>query len=201
MSKREVRFSKGTIELRQDDGKAPCIAGYAAVFQPCRSEDLGGFVEQIDEHAFDEALDGDVRCLFNHDANMILGRTKSGTLKLSVDSKGLRYAVDAPDTQAGRDAVTSIKRGDVDGSSFGFICQRDSWEADHESGAMVRTILKASVFDVSPVVFPAYPDTSSALRSLFPDGAPEVPKPYPGESERLKMQMELELCKRSEQRR
>lgn len=203
MSKREIRYLKQPIELRAEDGKAPMIAGYAAVFAPCRSEDLGGFVEQIDEHAFDEAVGGDVRALFNHDPSKILGRTKSGTLRLSCDSRGLRYEVDAPDTQAGRDTVTSIKRGDVDGSSFGFYCKRDSWEKDHESGQMVRTVLEADVFDVSPVTFPAYPDATSSIRALFPDGQPEPPKqesPKPdptqvSEAERNRMAMVLELVR------
>jgi hypothetical protein len=175
--KREIRFSKSTIELREDTGKAPVISGYAAVFAPARSEDMGGWVEQIDPHAFDEAVSGDVRGLYNHDANMILGRTKSGTMRLNLDAHGLRYEIDVPDTQVGRDLVTSMKRGDIDGSSFAFACKKDAWENDDASGEMLRTILKADLFDCSPVVYPAYPDASSAVRSMFPDGVPEVPKP------------------------
>jgi hypothetical protein len=108
---------------------------------------------------------------------MILGRTKSGTMRLSLDAHGLRYEIDVPDTQVGRDLVTSMKRGDIDGSSFAFACKKDAWENDEASGTMLRTVLKADLFDCSPVVYPAYPDASSAVRSMFPDGVPEVPKP------------------------
>ncbi len=172
-TKREVRFLKNTIELRID-GDKNVISGYASVFSPARSEDLGGFIEQVDAHAFDESISGDVRGLFNHDANQILGRTKSGNLRLSTDSRGLRYEIDVPDTQLGRDLVTSMKRGDVDSSSFAFRCIKDAWEQD-DNGMMLRTILKADLFDVSPVVYPAYPDASSQVRSLFPEGKPEIP--------------------------
>ena len=129
------------------------------------SDDLGGFKERIAKGAFDRTLkDGaDVRALVDHNPSLILGRNKSGTLKLKVDSKGLRTTIDLPDTTVGRDIKTTIDRGDVDGMSFGFRTQTDAWEL--QDGETVRTLKDVDLFDVSVVAFPAYPDTSVALRS------------------------------------
>lgn len=165
----ERRFNPGKLEVRESDsteGKKKIITGYAAVFNR-DSEDFGGWVERIDPKAFDEVLSDDVRALFNHDSNLILGRNGT-TLKLSIDSVGLKYEIELPDTTAGRDLFESIKRGDVSQSSFGFIYKEHSWQSNKEKNLpSVRTILKvARLFDVSPVTFPAYPDTQVAARSF-----------------------------------
>lgn len=145
---------------KRDDVKE--VVGHASVFNSL-SEDLGGFREMIAPGAFDDVLHDDVRALFNHDPNMILARTKSGTLRLSVDEKGLQYRFDAPDTTAGRDLMVSLERGDIDQSSFGFRVDEDEWE--ERDGEIVRTVLKFKrLFDVSPVTIPAYPDTDVAKR-------------------------------------
>jgi uncharacterized protein len=143
------------------EGQSPVISGYAAVFNR-PSEDLGGFVELIQPGAFAETLQSDdVRALWQHDPAIVLGRTKNGTLRLEEDAVGLRIDIDVPDTQAGRDAVASIRRGDVDQMSFGFRVIEDAWE----QGAPVRrTLVKVELFDVSPVTFPAYPQTSVSVR-------------------------------------
>ena len=156
----ERRFFKS--ELRAEDSKP--VAGYGSVFN-AQSEDLGGFREIIAPGAFDGRLDDDVRALFNHDPNLILGRTKSGTLKLSVDDEGLRYDVDFPNTTLANDLRTSIQRGDVDQSSFAFTVDEDDFE--ERDGVIIRTIHKVKrLFDVSPVTYPAYPDASVGVRSL-----------------------------------
>ncbi len=167
MSKLERRFISQPITV--DTTGSPKIRGYAAVFNS-DSENLGGFIERVDPHAFDDTLNEDVRALWNHDPNTVLGRTASGTLRLSVDSKGLAYEIDPPDTQAARDLMTLMQRGDVNQSSFGFYCLDDQW--DYASKPAVRTVLKASLVDVSPVTYPAYPDATSEARALFPDGVP-----------------------------
>lgn len=146
----------------------PRIAGYGAVFNQ-RSDLLGGlFVEIIAPGAFDEVLKQDVRGLFNHDPNYLLGRTVSGTLRLSVDQRGLAYEIDTPNTQTIRDLVVEpLKRGDMSGSSFAMRVAPggDTWH--EEDGVIVRTIYKiAELRDVGPVSFPAYPDSSAAQRSL-----------------------------------
>lgn len=154
------------IELRVTDDDTPKITGYAAKFGKW-SVDLGGFKERIRKGAFDEALkDGDVRALKNHDASLLLGRTTSGTLKLDTNSVGLRMEIDPPDTNTGRDTVTEIKRKDITGCSFSFTTAEDDWKY-LEDGSVERTIIKiGELFDVGPVTYPAYPDTTVAARSL-----------------------------------
>jgi HK97 family phage prohead protease len=132
------------------------------------SGDLGGFTEKIAPGAFKESLSrgDDVRALLNHDANYVLGRTKSGTLELSEDKKGLRIVNAPPDTQWARDLQVSIDRGDIDQMSFGFVTRKDQWEEDKETKKVSRTLLEVDLVDVSPVTFPAYPDTTVAIRSM-----------------------------------
>ncbi len=163
MSEVERRALRG-LELRTNGG-APKITGYAAVFN-MMSEDLGFFREIIMPGAFDRALrEGhDVRALWNHNPDVVLGRTKSGTLALSVDEKGLLVSITPPDTQAARDVVESIKRGDVDGMSFGFRTLGDNWRT--EEGEQIRELTDVELVDVSPVAFPAYPQTQVSARAL-----------------------------------
>lgn len=164
----ERRTVTGTVEVREKDGGGVVIRGLAAVFNKL-SDNLGGFREIIKPSAFAETDMVDVRALFNHDSNFVLGRTVADTLSLEVTDRGLEYEVDMPATQTIRDLVLEpIKRGDVSQSSFGFIVARggDEWDED-ENGVIIRTISKfRQLFDVSPVTFPAYPDTTVASRSL-----------------------------------
>lgn len=154
----------GTVEIRSDDGENR-ISGYAAKFNTL-SENLGGFREQINTGAFDNVLTNDVRALFNHNPSLILGRTTAGTLTLETDTSGLRYHIDPPDTQAARDLMKSIERGDVTQSSFAFRVDDDDWQED-EDGRLIRTIKTYKrLYDISPVTYPAYPDTSVAMRGL-----------------------------------
>lgn len=152
---REIRAS--------GDGEPPRLTGYAAMFNAL-SEDLGGFFERIKPGAFTKTLlEADVRALLNHDPNIVLGRTKAGTLRLNEDDAGLAFELDLPDTQAARDLIVSVKRGDIDQMSFGFRTVRDSWEQVGEQ--IVRTLIEVKLFDISPVTFPAYPQTSASVRS------------------------------------
>lgn len=167
-SEMEKRFYDIKLEKRTKDGKSnPVVVGHAAVFDSL-SEDLGGFQERIHKNAFDDVLDNDVRAFFNHDPNHLLARTSSGTLKLSVDEKGLKYEFSVPDTTSGRDLLVSMERGDISQSSFAFTIQDDTW--DQENGVDIRTINKVKrLYDVSPVSIPAYPgadDLAVAQRSL-----------------------------------
>jgi HK97 family phage prohead protease len=140
------------------------ISGYGAVFDV--ETNIGGyFREKIASGAFSKALKGDVRSYFNHDSNNILGRTKSGTLRLSEDQNGLGYEVDLPDTQVARDLKVSMDRGDVDGSSFAFSVTRETWE-EIEGELPLRTIHEVELYEVGPVTIPQYPDAKVALRSL-----------------------------------
>jgi hypothetical protein len=156
-----------TVETRE--GKAPLIRGHAAVFGQL-SEDLGGFREQIAPGAFESAVagDDDVRALFNHDPNFILGRNRSKTLRLKEDSRGLAIEIDAPETDTIRDLVLApIARGDVSQMSFGFTVRPNGqdWAKDDE-GRVIRTLKSLRTFDVSPVVFPAYLGTDVSMREV-----------------------------------
>ena len=164
----EKRFYGIKLEKRTDgESTEQMVVGHAAVFDQL-SEDLGGFKERIHKNAFDDVLENDTRVFFNHDPNHLLARVSSGTLKLSVDEKGLKYAFSVPDTNSGRDLLVSMERGDISQSSFAFTIQDDSW--DKENGMDVRTINKVKrLYDVSPVSIPAYPganDLAVAQRGL-----------------------------------
>lgn len=163
----EARSVRGTVEVRSKEDGKNTIRGLAAVYDSL-SENLGGFRERIEPGAFDEANMADVRGLFNHDTNFVLGRTTSKTVRLKTTERGLEYEIDLPDTQTIRDLVLEpIKRGDVDQSSFGFIVGsgNDAWDEDEE-GRLIRTITGfQELFDVSPVTFPAYRDTDVGQRN------------------------------------
>jgi HK97 family phage prohead protease len=174
MKMREIRFlAKAEVRAKADGSRV--ITGYAAMFNSL-SSDLGGFKEVIRPGAFTQSLaDGaDVRCLFNHDENMILGRTSAGTLRLAQDEVGLRFECELGNQSYATDLYESIQRGDIDQCSFGFYCQDDNWIPTSEDPGVLREVTRADVFDVSPVTFPAYQSTSLAARSLFPDGTDEI---------------------------
>jgi HK97 family phage prohead protease len=161
--KTEYRIFKS--EVRASKGDNPQIAGYAAVFNT--PTDIGYFREQIAPGAFTKAIADkqDVKCLFNHDPNKVLGRTKSGTLRLSEDNTGLKYECDIDQsTSVGKDVHAHIERGDVDQCSFGFVVRDEDVSYD-DDGVATRTIKQADLFDVSPVTYPAYPTTSVEARS------------------------------------
>lgn len=149
---------------RAADGPSK-INGHAAKFDML-SEDLGGFRERIAPGCFAKTIQSDdIRALWNHDSNIVMGRNKAGTLRLWEDSAGLAYEVDAPQNQFIRDMVLSpIERGDVSQCSFGFYTLQDKFTK--VDGEWIRTLLEVELFDVSPVTFPAYNSTDVAVRSL-----------------------------------
>ena len=188
--KKERRVITGKVELRKNEQGEGRAVGYGAVFNSL-SENLGGFREVIAPGAFEGVLDDDVRALFNHDSNLILGRNGAGTLALSVDEHGLRYEIDMPDTSYARDLSVSMERGDVTQSSFGFTVENDDWSEDEE-GRTIRTITKfGRLFDVSPVTYPAYPEASVALRSLEKFNEEKVKAEDSIEAEARKRELDL----------
>jgi len=173
MNNIEKRFHKENTQKRkfetriEADKEARTITGYAATFRSF-SEDLGGFIEQMDLGCFDGRLQDDVRVLFNHDNNLVLGRTISGTATLEVDEKGLKYTCQLPDTSYARDLIELMERGDVTQSSFAFTIEDESWE-ERADGMLIRTVKKVGqLYDVSPVTYPAYKDSTSGLRTSAP---------------------------------
>lgn len=164
MNTLERRTNLGTVEFRAEGGVLRA-GGYAAKFNT-NSQNLGGFVERIAPGAFAKTLkEADIRALFNHDPNFVLGRNRAGTLRMEEDSTGLAYEFDLPDTSLGRDLAVSLERGDISGSSFGFRAIEDEW-SETEDGFPLRTLKSNALRDVGPVTFPAYTDATSSLRSL-----------------------------------
>jgi HK97 family phage prohead protease len=125
-----------------------------------------GFREFIAPGAFKRTLveNPDVLCLRDHNPTLLLGRTKSGTLTLAESKEGLRFNVKLPDTTQAADLVESLSRGDIDACSFAMICRKDDWNVDSE-GNLTRTLLDVDLLKVSVVSFPAFPDSTAALRS------------------------------------
>lgn len=171
MKKQREQRCAGVTELRieQSDGDGlPVIEGHAAVFDSL-SQDLGyvfPFKERIRSGAFKASVArDDIRALWNHDANYVLGRNRAGTLELTETAKGLLVRIHPPDTTWAKDLTESIKRGDVSQMSFGFIVENEAWSV--EDGADVRTLEQVRLFDVSPVTFPAYLDTDVGIRSAL----------------------------------
>ena len=172
MSDQQRRFFQN-IEFRAaadgaDKGTLGTLTGYAAVFNS-ESLDLGGFREVIQPGCFERSLKrgDDITCLVQHDRSQIIGRRSAGTLKVEEDARGLRYEVNVPDTQAGRDVIASVKRGDINGSSFGFRTVQDKWSRDAaKGGTMTRSLVEADLFDVGPVTYPAYMGATVEARSL-----------------------------------
>jgi uncharacterized protein len=169
LEKRLTERSGCRIETR--DGGKSVLTGYAAVFydagDPGTEYQLWyGVRERVAVGAFNRPLaeKDDVRGLYNHDPNHIFGRTSAGTMRLSVDERGLLYEIDLPETTLAKDLAVSITRGDVDGSSFGFQVSKESWEFGKDFD--VRVIEEVSpIYDVGPVVFPAYEGTTAGIRS------------------------------------
>lgn len=157
------RYISNEVRLNFDSGP-PKIQGYAARFDQI-TELWPGFRERVKRGAFTETIQqDDVRALWNHDPNFVLGRNVAKTLELFEDDKGLGYRIIPPDTSAAKDLMVSIKRGDVSQSSFGFNIIKRTIEIDEEKDEMLRTIEKVQLFDVSPVTFPAYPQTEVHVR-------------------------------------
>lgn len=141
------------------------IGGYAAVFD--QTTDLGWMgKERIARAAFDAVLadaSTDVRALWNHDPQYLLGRQSVGTVRVSADDHGLGYEVDLPNTSYASDLRELVARGDIDGASFAFVPGEWSWDETHETRTHTRV---ARLVDVSPVTFPAYVGASTEARSL-----------------------------------
>lgn len=161
LERRHAGFDQ--LELREEGEGPGTLEGHAAVFNEDTFIDdlLGGFNERIEPGAFADVLGDDIRGLFNHNPDHLLGRTEAGTLELKEDDTGLWMQLELPDTPIGRQVATSVKRGDITGQSFSFMVAEQSWhENDNEDEPDLRVIHKYSrVDDVGPVTFPAYEAT------------------------------------------
>lgn len=145
------------LEVRANGSR---LAGYAAVFDSIA--DIGDYRETIAPGAFSASLarNADILALCDHDRRQVLGRTRSGSLRLSEDSRGLAFELMLPDTSAAHDVRALAERGDLGGMSFGFKVERDSWQGN------LRTLQAIDLREISVVsAWPAYEGTSVALRA------------------------------------
>lgn len=164
---RELRFAEGGVNLKEE---ARSIFGYGAVFdKPSHtlfSRDIGEFTETIDKRAFESGLDdGSILILANHNQDLVLGRVGAGTAKIGTDERGLWYEVEPPKSRA--DIMESVQRRDMYGSSFSFDVGEEDWSKGSKTVLPERRIYSfKKVYDLGPVSFAAYPDTTAAARSF-----------------------------------
>lgn len=186
----ERRATSSPPELRAE-GAGKVAKGYAALFN-ARTQIGDYFYEIIAPGAFSETLrSADVLALIAHDSGRVIGRSKAGTLRLKEDSTGLAVEIDLPDTSDGRDLAVQLERGDIAGMSFGFRVTHDEWD---ETGKIpTRTIHQVELYEVSAVAFPAYPDTTLALRSLDEARKEQRRKNFSAAGHRLRMKTTLDL--------
>lgn len=152
------------ITTRSDTDEGPILEGYFAVFNENYTV-WRNATESIAPGAFRDSLSGDVRALYNHNTDLILGRTSAGTLTLKEDERGLwgRIKINQNDTEA-MNAYERVARGDITGCSFGFEIESQEVEK-HSDGSVHWTITKVNpLYEVSPCVFPAYEQTQIASR-------------------------------------
>ncbi|MGG0774703.1 MULTISPECIES: HK97 family phage prohead protease [Bacillus] len=162
MEQRTFDISGMDVRDASNDSEAPKITGYGAVFNT--PADIGGmFTEIIAPGAFAKALSSqsDVRALFNHNWDYVLGRTRSGTLTLEEDAKGLRFTVTPPATQWADDLRSSMLRGDITQCSFGFNVTKEDW--NYDTVPATRTIQEVQLYEISVVSLPAYEETEAAV--------------------------------------
>jgi uncharacterized protein len=165
--KKEMRtFDITNLSTRDAVGDQPIvISGYAAVFNSPTiiGDEVYGFTEEIMPGAFAKAIasNDDVRALFNHDWNHVLGRTKSGTLRLFEDERGLKFEVELPNSTFAKDLAESLSRGDINQCSFGFFPTEEEW--NYTTEPVQRKIKEVELYEISVVSIPAYEDTEVSL--------------------------------------
>lgn len=159
----ERRMINLPMEFREE-GEEKFFEGMGIVFNTIT--DMGWYTEEVAPEAIDSVMKSDVRGLFNHDTNIVLGRTKSGTMTITKEDKGAKYRIKFnPNDPDHVKVYEKVKRGDVSGSSFSFEVMDDQWST--RGGRDHRKITKLKEwYDVGPVTFPAYEKTTVAARSL-----------------------------------
>lgn len=176
---KEQRTHLGGLEIRknEDGTESRTIEGYGVVFDK-KSHQLGWFVESVSRDAFKDVDMSDVVATFNHDFNMVMARTSSNTLKLSIDKRGVKYTFDAPNTTAGNDLLENVRNGNVVGSSFMFTIAEDRWTFKNGSDEIdEREILKVDrLYELGPVTMPAYPDTTAQAKRTYEEAKKEFTK-------------------------
>lgn len=164
--KKEIRNTSFQVQVTGENEEKRTVEGYALLFGV--SSDGLSFEEVIERGALDGVIGkSDVFALLNHRQDRgILARCNNGTgsMSLSVDSKGLKYRFDAPKTALGDELMENINRGEINESSFCFDVEKDTWEKKSD-GTWKRTVHKiGNLYDVSPVYNAAYSKTSVYTR-------------------------------------
>ena len=188
-----------TLEIRATEGEDSKRTITGAIKYDTESSEMRDwfgdtFVEVIDKEAFKDSIASrNVVALWSHDPSQVLGNTKSGTLRLTNTGTELRFELDIPDTSVGNDAWELIKRGDVDGVSFGMRVTKDKWTSEKRDDKRIykRLILNAELYEISPVAFPAYPANEVAARSLEEFKASEKRAADQYEKEKLLIELDL----------
>lgn len=194
-------FEIANVEMRSaSDDQQPKLSGYFIEWEKLSDPIYGMFQEKFAQGAF-RNLDGDIRALWQHDSSRVLGRTTNGTLTITEDKRGAKFEI-IPDPEISwhQDAMRSIQRGDVTEMSFMFRCTKDMWDVSDPAMA-IRTVLEADLYEVSPVTFPAYPQTSVGVRSAqevfdsykasLPDEVPDLSKSLDIRKKRLELLSKL----------
>lgn len=165
--KKESRAGWGGVEFRAEEAEGRMvIRGHAAVFEKF-SQDLGRFREKIAKGAFvDSIAKRDVRALWSHNIDLVLGRTGNKSLRLWEDDFGLAFELEMPNTTLGKDSFVSVQRGDVSAMSFGFSVLEEEWKRGEDGAPHERTLKKIELFEISPVAFPAYEQTEVSVRDM-----------------------------------
>ena len=164
MKTRHMYFSSQLETREVSEGAEPIIEGYFAVFDQ-ETELWPGCFESIAAGAFDNSLkDNDIRCLFNHRTDLVLGRLSAGTLELKVDEHGLfgSVRINQNDDEA-MNVYQRVKRGDITGCSFGFDPVQEE-QTNREDGTVKFDVKEANTMEVSICTFPAYPQTEIEAR-------------------------------------
>jgi HK97 family phage prohead protease len=194
MMSKELRSAQAAPEAVRTEGGVTA-RGYAALYS--NTTTIGGaFTEELSPNAFRDSLkDADLRALIDHDSGRIIGRQSAGTLRVNSDDKGLAVEIDLPDTTDGRDLAVLLERGDITGMSFAMRVEDEEWSEDLSTGLPHRLITRASIYEVSAVSFPAYPDTEIGLRSKEKSEA-KVQKRQNYEAAQRRLKLKADLAKR-----
>lgn len=168
---KEIRYIPAmSLSIREDaNPDVMAIKGYVVKFNERSSLLYDEWYERVAKGAFAKSLQQNtIKALWNHNSDIVLGSTKSNTLKLIEDDVGLRFDLELPNSSQAKDIYESIKRGDVDGVSFGFYIREngDKWEYLKEEDVYERTLLDIDLIEISPTPFPAYPTSEVGKRSL-----------------------------------
>lgn len=172
MNKRikEIRYIPAmSLEVRNSSDDVMAIKGYVVKFNDRSQLLYDEWYERVAKGAFAKSLEQNtIKALWNHNSDIVLGSTKSRTLQLVEDDIGLRFELELPNSSQAKDIYESIKRGDVDGVSFGFYVREngDKWEYLKEEDIYERTLLDIDLIEISPTPFPAYPTSEVGKRSL-----------------------------------